>query len=923
MELVRGMPITDYCEQNKLGLRQRLELFIPVCQAIQHAHQKGVIHRDIKPSNILVTMHDGQPVPKVIDFGVAKAIGQRLTEHTMYTQYGQMIGTLEYMSPEQAEMSGLDVDTRSDIYSLGVLVYELLTGTTPLARERIKTAGFDEVRRLIREEEPARPSTRLSNSLTTGQTTGDQRHQPTVQKVTSMLGRELDWIAMKALEKDRTRRYDTAAALAADVQRFLDNEPVEASPPSTVYRLRKFLRRNRAAVGTVALFVLLLLSAAVVSTWQAVRATSAQRMAEAAQQEADRHREEAESQRQRVEALLVTEAAAKQQAVEALQQADTERAIAQAVNQFINVDILQKASPLHRRGDHDQELSLRTVLDQAAKDIGHRFPDQPLVEAEIRLTIGQSYSALGEYDEAEKHLLRARELREEQLGGESAETLLAANKLVENYLTARLFDEAEIWTAPVHETAIRALGERDRISLAATRHLALLMRGQAKSSDAERLLIELLELCRDELGDKDSLTAEVASSLAAIYLDHKRLVKARALLEEVVATRREVLGEEHPSTLLVRTNLGMLYGEQRDYKKAHREIRKVLQQLERILGPDHPYTLQIERNMVWWLMKGHDFADLEEVRAEAMAEQGPTHEHTLMVTMMLGNGYTGAGNPEKGAHLLASTLELCQSEFGDDAEMTIEAKHWLAQSYSNMVDYARAEPLLADVFEYRLKTYGVGDRRTEWSLGPLNQVCLAQKKYDVAIARAQDYLDRCRAEFGSEHENTGRAITILSGCYVSYDPEQRRRLLVDALRIFRDSLGIDHGDSRHTLGALAGLLLDQGKYVEAEPLIREDLSILRRNQVGGSSVPMTYLGLAESSAGQAKFDAADESIERACQLLEELTEALHASDLETIRNQLDRVVAHYRTAGRTQQAELWCERIDRLVSLPTSNSPNP
>jgi tetratricopeptide (TPR) repeat protein len=267
MELVRGIPITDYCDQNNLTARERLELFLSVCQAVQHAHQKGVIHRDVKPTNVLVTLHDGTPVPKIIDFGVAKAINQQLTERTVYTRHMQMIGTPLYMSPEQAELSGLDVDTRTDIYSLGVLLYELLTGTTPFDKERLHQAAYDELRRIIREEEPPKPSTRIS---TLGETaTAISAHRKTDPRRLSQLMRgDLDWIVMKALEKDRTRRYETANGFARDVERYLKDEPVEARAPSALYRLRKFVRRNKVAVTTTTLVALTLLLAALGIAWE-------------------------------------------------------------------------------------------------------------------------------------------------------------------------------------------------------------------------------------------------------------------------------------------------------------------------------------------------------------------------------------------------------------------------------------------------------------------------------------------------------------------------------------------------------------------------------------------------------------------------------------------------------------------------------
>jgi serine/threonine protein kinase len=301
MELVRGIKITDYCDQNHLNTTQRLELFIQVCHAVQHAHQKGVIHRDIKPSNILVTLHDGVPVPKVIDFGIAKATEGRLTDKTVYTELRQFIGTPAYMSPEQAEMSGLDIDTRSDIYSLGVLLYELLTGHTPFDAQELVKAGLDEMRRTIREKEPQRPSTRLSTMLDADLTSVAKRQGLEAPRLIHFIRGDLDWIVMKALEKDRTRRFETASGFASDVQRFLKNEPVEARPPSSLYRFQKLVRRNKAAfVGAAAVAATLVLGMGLslylfVKERQALRAERAAReRAIAAERQQTELREQAE-----------------------------------------------------------------------------------------------------------------------------------------------------------------------------------------------------------------------------------------------------------------------------------------------------------------------------------------------------------------------------------------------------------------------------------------------------------------------------------------------------------------------------------------------------------------------------------------------------------------------------------------------------
>jgi serine/threonine protein kinase/WD40 repeat protein len=301
MELVQGVPITDYCDANQLTPRRRLELFVPVCHAVQHAHQKGIIHRDLKPSNVLVTMYDDQPVPKVIDFGVAKAIEQRLTDKTVYTQFGTLVGTFEYMSPEQAEMNAFGVDTRSDIYSLGVLLYELLTGTTPLERPRLRQAAFDEIRRIIKEEEPQRPSVRLSTSGALAKVAAARKTDPA--KLSRLVRGELDWVVMRCLEKDRTRRYDTASGLARDVERYLRDEPVEACPPTLGYRLWK-ARKFWAAFAVVLLIVGILKGVTLFSIWQMSRATIAEQVAATERDEAVAAREIAAKERDKANAAL-------------------------------------------------------------------------------------------------------------------------------------------------------------------------------------------------------------------------------------------------------------------------------------------------------------------------------------------------------------------------------------------------------------------------------------------------------------------------------------------------------------------------------------------------------------------------------------------------------------------------------------------
>jgi serine/threonine protein kinase len=393
MELVRGVPITEFCDERRLTPRQRLELFITVCQAVQHAHQKGIIHRDLEPSNVLVTLHDAVAVPKVIDFGIAKATQQPLTERTLVTHFAQMVGTPLYMSPEQAEMNSRDVDTRSDVYSLGVLLYELLTGTTPFESEPLKKVGLDEMRRIIREEEPPRPSYRISTLSAEACTTTSERRGVDGRRLRQLLQGELDWIVLKTLEKDRNRRYESASALAADVQRYLTDEPVTACPPSSGYRLRKFARRNRRLLVSLAMFATVLMAATLVSTWQAWRAMEAE------------HR------------------------------ASTEAGIARALNDF-HQGLLRQVdndpqNPEEVRGNANQTVG--EALDRAAATVQEQFGNEPLAEAAIRTAIGDAYQSLDEPQRAIPHLERAVALRQTHLGPSDPASLESIERLAEAY----------------------------------------------------------------------------------------------------------------------------------------------------------------------------------------------------------------------------------------------------------------------------------------------------------------------------------------------------------------------------------------------------------------------------------------------------------------------------------------------------------
>ncbi len=568
MELVHGVPITEYCDVHHLSPRERLELFVPVCQAIQHAHQKGIIHRDIKPSNVMVTLYDGRPVPKVIDFGVAKATEQKLTDRTLFTQFGFMVGTLEYMSPEQAETSALGVDTRSDIFSLGVLLYELLTGSTPLTRERIKEAAYGEILRLIREEAAPRPSARLSDSGEALASISAQR-QTEPDKLTRLVRGELDWIVMKALEKDRNRRYETANGLAMDVQRYLANETVEACPPSAWYRFRKFARRNTAALLTISVVAAALALGTAVSAWQAVRAMQAQR--------------DATEQR---DAAIAAEQAAKES------EADSE-----AFGQFLADDVLAVARPKGQKGGLGIAVTVRQALDAAAPKIGETFVRRPRAEAKTRAALGLTYVYVGDAAAAIGQLEPAVELCRQQFGPDHVDTLTTTYSLALAYQLAEQWDKA----IPLLEEILRIqrakFGPDHLYTLTTMSTLAVCYREAGRLQEAILLLAEALKLEQVKLGHDHEETLSTMNNLASTYKYAGRFDDALRLYEDALRLQKAKFGPDHPHTLAFMANLAGAYKSSGRPNEAIRVYEESLKLMKTSVGPDHPYTLATMSNL--------------------------------------------------------------------------------------------------------------------------------------------------------------------------------------------------------------------------------------------------------------------------------------------------------------------------------------
>ena len=623
MEYVPGTPITEHCDRQKLNVRERLELFCQVCEGVQHAHQKAIIHRDLKPGNVLVTERDGKRIPAIIDFGVAKATAQKLTEQTMFTQLGVLLGTPEYMSPEQAEMTGEDVDTRTDVYSLGVILYELLVGALPFDSTELRGAGVEGIRRMIREDDPPRPSTRVS-AVGEQSTNSARARQVDLRGLRHQLKGDLDWITMRALEKDRARRYSSPMELAADIGRHLEDKPVLAGPPSQSYRLGKFFRRNKLGVIAATAVLLALVGGLGAMGFGLTRATRAER------------------------------------------EASEKAATAEAVSDFL-VELFLLANPVQTAGE---VMTVKDLLDQGVERLEEGFADQPAVRLRMASVMGQTYQGLGFPEDSFALYTVALDLALASLGEDHLMTLNARSDLSWIYYKMGDYDSAAEQILLVIPRLREQFGDGER-TMEAKALLGRYYSQDRQLEAADSLLIEALEYFESTYGDDHYQTLKIKGWLVSVRKRQGRIDEAATFATEAFEGVRRSFGAEHPVTLDRMNALAGVYARQGRSVEAEELYLECLALFRQAVGSDHAGTSNVCDTLGRFYLEQERYAEAESLLVEALEIRrntlGPSHRGTIWIVDHLVRVYRGQHRRADAYRLTRDTIDDRRRAIGDEA----------------------------------------------------------------------------------------------------------------------------------------------------------------------------------------------------------------------------------------------------------------
>jgi eukaryotic-like serine/threonine-protein kinase len=910
MELVRGMSITQYCDDRNLPTIERLNLFTQVCHAIQHAHQKGIIHRDIKPSNILVTLHDGVPIPKVIDFGIAKATLGRLTDQTVFTAFEQFIGTPAYMSPEQAEMSGLDIDTRSDIYSLGVLLYELLTGKPPFDPKSLLQSGLDEIRRVIREVEPPKPSTRLT-TLTSADCIALAKLRGTdPAKLSVLLRGDLDWIVMRCLEKDRMRRYESASAVAADIGRHLHNEPVTASPPSATYLLQKLVRRNRLAFAAAAAIAAALVIGLGVAMWAFVQEKAARERAVAAEREQRKARAQAESARnnESQQRALAEEARgneAKQRLAAEAEEKKAKMAAAKSEQAFRFMgQMLTGIGPSVAAG-RDTTL-LREIVDKTIARLATHLKEQPEISISIRLKLASVYMDLGDYTKGEA-LAREALVESEKIYGRKGEEFAYALTVQS---MARLTQGQAVESEAMAREAValmRQLPDKQDAKVAkALFVLGVAQVRQAKFREAETALREVLAVAQREADQEELPVDVILTTLAAVLEKQGRLGEAEPMLRDALALQKSRLADGHPLVAISMAALANVLLAQGKVPEAETLFHETLAALKKSMGPEHPTIATILPNLAVIALRKGKRAEAETTLREAVALQtkvlGPNHPVLAGTRQLLAQVLQQQGKSAEAETEQREAQVIQRKAIGNPEHAAADDKASAGVAAWQKGNWAEAERNLSEALPVSEQVNGRTHISTLSCRLMLADAIYRQDRFAESEAILRELVAASREGFGNKSSFLGNALLNLSRSL------ERQGKLAETESNLREMLAISKTfttDGENALVADAMLLLALiqarlGHAADASVLVKDAAVMSRKLPEAQQN---NVLGVAESMATTLKKErklAEAETVERTA--LEFLI-ARDGRDGNPLAQLLVRLAQTLNQAGRFDEAE--------------------